>query len=223
MPESRLATTPRAPLRAAAPPEAVSARASQETGGSPELIAKAKAAFDEFGVTFLEGTAPEAPAALALLLFGDPEKPMPGGFTHEELSDTSPIKAISAFPQELVLLGRATILIKGIAKRLGLAWPLAQKWKGVAQQALACGEDGCMMPTWTATPLAPPGALVGAGAGAGAGGGSEEERLRFRSVISSYGSSSKLLGQWAAGKVGRVVPTRVKKLAVRVAAKALDD
>ena len=29
---------------------------------------------------------------------------MPGGFTHEELSDTSPIKAISAFPQEHELL-----------------------------------------------------------------------------------------------------------------------
>ena len=34
----------------------------------------------------------------------------------------TPTQAIAAFPQELVLLGRATILIKGIAKRLGIKW-----------------------------------------------------------------------------------------------------
>jgi hypothetical protein len=47
-------------------------------------------------------------------------------------------------------MGRATILIKGIAKRLGLNWPLAQKWRGMAEAALECGADGCAMPTWMA-------------------------------------------------------------------------
>lgn len=61
------------------------------------------------------------------------------GFTSAELSSTSPIKAIASFPQELVLLGRATILIKGIAKRLGVPWSLADKWKPMAEMALACG------------------------------------------------------------------------------------
>ena len=49
---------------------------------------------------------------------------MPGGYSNKELAAESPIKAIAAFPQELVLLGRATILIKGIAKRLGTNWDL---------------------------------------------------------------------------------------------------
>ena len=42
-----------------------------------------------------------------------------------------------SFAQELVLLGRATILIKGISKRLGVPWSLAAKWKGLAEAALA--------------------------------------------------------------------------------------
>ena len=88
-----------------------------ETGGSPKLIATAQEKMEGFSVTFNEDAKPEAAAALALLLFADPDIQMPGGFTSAELSETSPIKAISSFPQELVLLGRATILIKGIAKR----------------------------------------------------------------------------------------------------------
>ena len=107
-----------------------------ETGGSPELIRLAQIKMADFGVTFAEDAKPEAAAALALLLFADPDVPMPGGFSSAELSDTSPIKAISSFPQELVLLGRATILIKGIAKRLGIKWSLADKWKAMAEQAL---------------------------------------------------------------------------------------
>ena len=91
----------------------------QQTGGSPELVQRAKESMAEFGVTFVDDAPDEAAAALALLLFGDPDAPMPGGFSNAELSPDSPIKAIASFPQELVLLGRATILIKGIAKRLG--------------------------------------------------------------------------------------------------------
>merc|ERR1719199_298124 len=103
----------------------------------------------EFGVTFVDDAPDEAAAALALLLFGDPDAPMPGGFSNAELSPDSPIKAIASFPQELVLLGRATILIKGISKRLGIKWSLADKWKGMAEMALECGTDGCLMPTWS--------------------------------------------------------------------------
>ena len=41
----------------------------------------------------------QAAAALALLLFGDPEAPMPGNFSSVELSANSPIKCIASFPQ----------------------------------------------------------------------------------------------------------------------------
>lgn len=44
-----------------------------------------------------------------------------------------------------MLLGRATVLIKGISKRLGIKWSLASKWKAEAEAALACGIDGCLM------------------------------------------------------------------------------
>ena len=53
-----------------------------------------------FGVTFVDDAPPEAAVALALLLFGDPETPMPTGFSHDELSAGSPIKQIASFPQE---------------------------------------------------------------------------------------------------------------------------
>jgi len=194
----------------------------QEEGPSPELVANAQQKMAQFGVTFIEGASPEAPAALALLLFGDPDTQMPDGFSHDELSPQSPVKQIASFPQELVLLGRATILIKGISKRLGIKWSLAQKWKAEAEMALECGVDGCLMPTWSNPAMLP--AVAG---GAAAGDAAIDERLRFRDVVRSYGGSGKMLVQWAGGKggrlVGRVVPTAVKapikKVAIRVAAK----
>ena len=196
----------------------------QATGGSPELVEKAKASMADFGVTFVDDAPDEAAAALALLLFGDSDAPMPGGFSNVELDPNSPIKSIASFPQELVLLGRATILIKGIAKRLGIKWSLAAKWKGAAEQALACGVDGCAMPVWS-SPVAVPPAAPPAAAG---GGGASSSRTRFAEVASSLGSTGKLLGRWAGGRggalVGAVVPTavktRAKKVAVGVAARA---
>jgi len=189
-----------------------------ETGGSPKLVKQAQEKMAEFGVTFLEEAKPEAAAALALLLFADPDVQMPGGYTAAELADTSPIKAISSFPQELVLLGRATILIKGIAKRLGIKWSLADKWKPMAEQALSCGEEGCLMPTWSSPVSAiPTPADLAVAAPATA------ERLRFRRVLSAYGETNVLAARWAAGKLGKVVPSRIKdpikRVAVRVAAK----
>ena len=189
----------------------------QETGGSPELIRLANEKMAGFGVTFLEDAKPEAAAALALLLFGDPDAPMPGGFSNAELSADSPIKAISSFPQELVLLGRATILIKGISKRLGIKWSLADKWKAMAEQALECGEDGCLMPTWSAQGTAATARASGGSSGSGGSG-----RPRFREVTSSIGSSGRLVGKWAKAKsiavAGAVLPSPVKRLAIRIAA-----
>jgi len=193
-----------------------------ESGGSPELVEEAQRKMADFGVTFVNDTKPEAAAALALLLFGDPDTPMPGGFSSAELSAESPIKAIASFPQELVLLGRATILIKGIAKRLGVKWSLADKWKGMARQAIECGPDGCdfgRMPTWSSP-------ISGEDDSKPEGGVAGEERTRFRQVLSGYGQTNKLAGKWVvgkgkwiAGKVGVVVPSPIKRAAIRVAAK----
>lgn len=198
----------------------------QERGGTPELVQKAQDKMAQFGVTFVDDSPPEAAAALALLLFGDPDTPMPAGFSHEELSPNSPIKQIASFPQELVLLGRATILIKGISKRLDIKWPLASKWKPEAEAALACGVDGCAMPTWSN-----PTAARAAAAPDGGDSGNAEARLRFGDVLRSYGCSGKLLVKWAGAKsgslVGRVVPSAVKapikRAAIRVAARVAES
>jgi len=182
----------------------------QETGGTPELVEKAKETMASFGVTFLDEAAPEAAAALALLLFGDPDALMPGNFSSAELSEGSPIKAIASFPQELVLLGRATILIKGIAKRLGVNWSLAEKWKPLAEQALACGVDGCVMPTWSSPPAG--------GADPAPTPAAALSRTRFGEVTSSLRGTGRLLGKWAVGRVAPVVPARLKRFALKLAA-----
>ena len=74
----------------------------------------------EFGVTLMEGRENDVDlaASVALFLFGDSDRPLPGGYSSSELDDMSPIKLVASFPQELVLLGRATVLLKGIAKKL---------------------------------------------------------------------------------------------------------
>ncbi|KAL1508727.1 hypothetical protein AB1Y20_004822 [Prymnesium parvum] len=194
----------------------------QETGGTPELVKTAQEKMAEFGVTFVDDAPPEASAALALLLFGDTDSKMPAGFSHDELSANSPIKQIASFPQELVLLGRATILIKGISKRLGIKWSLAEKWKPEAEAALACGVDGCLMPTWSN-----PTSTVAKGS---VDSSSSATSLRFRDVMRSYADSSMMLAKWAGKKssnmVGKVVPTAikapVKRSAVRIAARVLE-
>ena len=189
-----------------------------ETGGSPALVAAAQEKMAQFGMTFVEDAKPEAAAALALLLFADPDTPMPGGYTSAELSATSPIKAIASFPQELVLLGRATILIKGISKRLGIQWSLADKWKEMAQTALACGEDGCMMPIWSYSWSAEPASSLAAAAGGVAPVGGAE-RLRFKGVVSSFAGSGRMLGKWAKAKstavASAVLPAPVKRFAIK--------
>jgi hypothetical protein len=45
--------------------------------------------------------------------------------------------------------------------------------------------------------------------------------VRFGSVLKAYGETNRLAANWVVGKVGKVVPTRVKKAAVRVAAETM--
>ena len=47
-----------------------------------------------FGVVLQEGVGVECAAAVALLLFGDSETALPGGFAGEELSANSPINQV---------------------------------------------------------------------------------------------------------------------------------
>jgi hypothetical protein len=48
----------------------------------------------ECGVDIEEGAGDECAAAVALLLFGDPGVPLPGGYSSQELSSESPLKQV---------------------------------------------------------------------------------------------------------------------------------
>ena len=101
-----------------------------------------------FGVTFKEGAGDEAAAAIAVLLFGNSAAELPGGYVGAELDERSPIAQVLEFPQEFVLLGRATVMIKGIAKRLDMEWSLSDRWGSVAQEAVD-SETTEQMPIWS--------------------------------------------------------------------------
>lgn len=57
-------------------------------------------------MTFKEGAGDDCAAAVALVLFGNSDTILPGGYAGEEISENSPINQVTEFPQELVLLGK---------------------------------------------------------------------------------------------------------------------
>lgn len=106
----------------------------QDAADKPDvqLDAKEKLAdlVQKFGVTVSEEYQNDTNlwCSVALFLFGNADQTLPGGYSSNELDEKSPIKLITSFPQELVLLGRATVLLKGIAKKLEVPFSLADKW-----------------------------------------------------------------------------------------------
>ncbi|CAB9507243.1 protein kinase UbiB [Seminavis robusta] len=93
----------------------------------------------ELGIE-LKATAPDVAAtAMGIWLF-DGSSDLPGGYEKGELSEKSPSKALKTFPQELVLVARSSMLIKGFANRFGIPWSLAKEWAPVARQMLGESE-----------------------------------------------------------------------------------
>lgn len=114
-----------------------------------KLITQLANSVRSFGVGFKEEIkGDECAAGVALILFGRSDIVLPGGFVGEELNANSPINKISDFPQELVLLGRATVMIKGIANRLGVTWSLANKWADLAKETMS-NNAAEMLPIWS--------------------------------------------------------------------------
>mmetsp|Transcript_12837 Transcript_12837/g.31493 ORF Transcript_12837/g.31493 Transcript_12837/m.31493 type:complete len:231 (-) Transcript_12837:89-781(-) len=171
----------------------------------------------------------EATAALCLLLFGDPSIPLPGNYNQNELGPNSPLRAIANFPQHLVLLGRATVMIKGIAKRLEIDWSLADHWKKAAGHVVSCslpasGENmtngvgskiASASPCWSLDPEranVPPehqyswiqNPRISGNGGVTGGGKPTNGRLRFPDVLSAFASSFRLLSFWLAKKRSRL-------------------
>jgi aarF domain-containing kinase len=90
----------------------------------------------ELGVQLNEGAQEEAPAAVGMWLFDGTVEKLPGGYDKGELSPNSPVKELKSFPQDLVLVGRSSILIKGLSSRLGIPWSLAKEWAPTARAVL---------------------------------------------------------------------------------------
>lgn len=118
------------------------ALAERESDTNPADLKKIGSLALDLGVTFSPSCPEVAPAAIAMWLFDGSVSTLPGGYDSNELSPDSPLKDLASFPQELVLVGRNTILIKGIAARLGITWSLAQEWKPIAEQLLQGLERG---------------------------------------------------------------------------------
>eukprot|EP01038_Epipyxis_sp_PR26KG_P010023 gene10023-13479_t len=120
---------------------------SQLTQITKDLAQRVK----NFGVEFKPGAGDECAAALAIVLFGNTDTVLPGGYAGEELSSNSPINQVTVFPSEFVLLGRATVMIKGIANRLGLSWSLSDRWAAVAEEAVSgLLNPQELLPIWSA-------------------------------------------------------------------------
>jgi aarF domain-containing kinase len=91
----------------------------------------------ELGVEFRADAGREASAAVGMWLFDGTVARLPGGYDLGELSPNSPVKEIKSFPQDLVLVGRSSILIKGLSSRLDIPWSLAKEWAPIARNVLA--------------------------------------------------------------------------------------
>lgn len=90
----------------------------------------------ELGVELNTNSQKEAPAAVAMWLFDGSVETLPGGYDKGELSPNSPVKELKSFPQDLVLVGRSSILIKGLSNRLGIPWSLSKEWAPTARRVL---------------------------------------------------------------------------------------
>jgi len=103
---------------------------------TPDELANISRLAIELGVRLRPGSPVEGPAAVAIWLFDGSVSKLPGGFDTGELSPNSPVRVLQSFPQDLVLVGRSTVLIKGIAAKLGVRWSLADEWAPIARAVL---------------------------------------------------------------------------------------
>lgn len=107
----------------------------------PDDLAKIGKYALELGVELNEDASPMAAAAVGMWLFDGSVEKLPGGYDTGELSPNSPVRELKSFPQDLVLVGRSTILVKGLSNRLGIPWSLAREWAPIARTVLNNGRD----------------------------------------------------------------------------------
>lgn len=153
---------------------------------------------ESIGVKLLPGANSDAAVAAALWLFDSSDTELPGGFEPDELSENSPAKMVQAFPQDLVLVGRACVLIRGISSRLEAPWSLSRQWAVYAQAAIERREKaGMVVPE------------------------KEAARPTLAEVGRRFGLALATLREWALGIVVQtmlaILPTRLKEHIMKVA------
>jgi len=182
----------------------------QISGRSRETLAKVMIALDErvgddrpedlerigklaleLGVKLVDNAQDEAPAAVAMWLFDGSTKVLPGGYDLGELSPNSPVKELESFPQDLVLVGRSSILIKGISDRLNIPWSLAKEWAPIARDVLDVNTGKKKV-----TPAS-------------------KERVRFRTVLSTLKNWSKGRTKKIVTKLPTPIRSRIAAYLVR--------
>jgi aarF domain-containing kinase len=132
----------------------------------------------ELGVELKDDAKEEAAAAVGIWLFDGSVTKLPGGYDLGELSPNSPVKELKSFPQDLVLVGRSSILIKGLSSRLNIPWSLAKEWAPIARAVLDANYS-----TGSLSSSAP---------------AHSDPRVRFREVI-------RTLKSWGKGRATRLV------------------
>jgi len=157
----------------------------RKAGEKPDVELVGKLALD-LGVGLKPTAKPEAAAAVGIWLFDGSVTELPGGYDLGELSPNSPVKELKSFGQDLVLVGRASILIKGLASRLDVPWSLAREWAPIARQVLSNSYEP---------------------SNAGS-----ESRVRFRDV---YGTFSRWC-KGRATQVARRLPSPIRTFAARL-------
>mmetsp|Transcript_31725 Transcript_31725/g.52983 ORF Transcript_31725/g.52983 Transcript_31725/m.52983 type:complete len:306 (+) Transcript_31725:53-970(+) len=162
-----------------------------------------------FGIKCVDGRESEddLACAIALVLFSDTGVELPGSYSANELSEDSPIRLLTSFPQELILLGRATVLLKGIARRLDVPLSLVDRWGEQCQATLETAAEPSL-PLWGRD-------VQGNAFVVPENTSTEDGKIRFRQVAG-------LLKQWAKGKGQRLGKRLVKRLPPKVRMSVLE-
>ena len=144
----------------------------------------------ELGVELNDNAQDEAAAAVGMWLFDGTVENLPGGYDSGELSPNSPVRELKSFPQDLVLVGRASILIKGLSNRLEVPWSLASQWAPIARDVLYGGSTSSKESEQSSA---------------------GSSRVRFREVRRTF-------RQWTKGKATAIVRRMPSPLRSRIAA-----
>lgn len=124
----------------------VVALTDRQSDDNSEDLKRIGDAAQKLGIELKPSAPSEGSAAVAMWLFDGKVEKLPGGYDSGELSPNSPVKAMKSFPQDLVLLGRSSILVKALSNKFGIPWSLAQEWAPYARRVLG-DKDAATVPT----------------------------------------------------------------------------